>query len=136
MLRSKFFPFLTLGIICFTLTSAGCSSKQPPLPDAKNTELMQVGELYSMYIKQNQKPPTKPSDLRSMEAIYGGPVQAINRGDVLVSWGTPNGDGNVIIAVEKAGPQSGGWALFGDGSVKQVSAADVGAKFKEVKAKK
>lgn len=120
-----FFGFMLLAI-------AGCSSAIKEIPETKRTDLMQLSELYENYSKVNQKPPAKLADLANptYEHQFAAPVRALKNKEYLVVWGTPMGDGATVLAYEKDAPQSGGWVLFADGQVKQMSAADLGQKVK------
>jgi hypothetical protein len=122
-IRVGFWLVLSAGL-------AGCSSKKssdesgaPTAADA----LHQVANMIRDYTSQSGRPPAKLADLASMKNLYNIGYSALEKGEVVVVWGTAvagegGGGGTGVVAYEKAAPDSGGAVLLEDGSVKKMSA--------------
>jgi hypothetical protein len=117
---------------CFVLLLglAGCSSSNKSsdagAPTASDA-LMQVADMVRDYSSEKGRPPAKMADLAGLKNHYHLGYDALEKGEVVVVWGTPiagegGGGGTGVVAYEKSAPDSGGAVLLQDGKVKQMTA--------------
>jgi len=79
------------------------------------------------YSSEKGRPPAKMADLAQFKNHYNIGHSALEKGEVIVVWGTPvagegGGGGTGVVAYEKSAPDSGGAVLLQDGKVKQMTA--------------
>ena len=119
-------------VSCFVLALAlaGCSSSNKSsdavAPTASDA-LMQVADMIRDYSSEKGRPPAKMADLAQFKNHYNIGHSALEKGEVVVIWGTPvagegGGGGTGVVAYEKSAPDSGGAVLLQDGKVKQMTA--------------
>jgi hypothetical protein len=92
--------------------------------------LTEIYEMYSVYVKKNQKPPQQKSDLtqKSNESINPAGVQGIQSGEYVVVYGTdPSATPDAVLAYHKDVPNSGGWVVLANSTVKKMTAAEFAA---------
>jgi len=93
-------------------------------------ELKQIGLAYHNYVDANKgKPPAKGEDLAPYLENNKKLVDALKSGDVVFVFGVglldmKDGTSNTVLAYPKGADKEGGLALYGDGSVKKLSADD------------
>ncbi len=129
--RSHMLLLRCFCIICMVSMVGGCSSAKVATPDPREAALLEVFEMYSMFAKAHQKPPTQLADLtrRDNETLYPAGVRALKAGDYVVVWGAVVGESSVL-AYEKDAPKNGGLVVQADGFVKKMSAAELEAALK------
>jgi hypothetical protein len=108
----------------------GCSSKtsnsESGAPTAEDA-LQQIANMIRDYSSSTGRSPSKLADLASMKNLYNIGYGAVEKGEIVVVWGTNvggegGGGGTGVVAYEKSAPDSGGAVLLQDGSVKKMSA--------------
>jgi hypothetical protein len=116
---------LLAGILCLS----GCSKKAGPgsASAEREEELRQIGELYTLYLKEKKRPPAKLADLRAYEVPFPEGFQALSTGQCVVLWGVDltkkkESDANTVLAYDKATPTDGGLVLMKDGKTKILTA--------------
>lgn len=118
---------VVLGLTTMALAVAGCGGA---LNKAKTSnDLKAIGLAYHNYINNNTKAPDKMDDLKPLLADEPKVAQGLADGTYVFIYGVkltdmPDGTGSTVLGYEKDAPTKGGYALFGDGSVKQVSAKE------------
>src|SRR5262245_17284064 len=97
----------------------------------ESTALNELGEAYRAYSIANKKPPKSMADLSKVEAIGGNGVASAKEGNIIVNWGatlpdtdeTPGKNPSPeILAYWKGVPESGGYVLMLDRTIKQMTA--------------
>jgi hypothetical protein len=124
-----------LVLIAISFLPLGCSGKPSADPEMtrRNTDLGAVYEIYSQYVKANQRPPKQLSDLtqRQYQGIYPEGVRALQSGDYIVVWGVNlDKSASTVLAYEKNAPKQGGAVLLTNGSVEKMSADQLNAALK------
>jgi hypothetical protein len=96
----------------------------------RKSELEDIGDMYAMYAKRNQRPPKQLSDLlqKNAEVLNPAGVRALKSGDYIVVWGVSSKDSGAVLAYEKAAPTQGGLVLTADGKVQTMSADELKGK--------
>jgi hypothetical protein len=120
------------ALLLFTVLSVlavGCGGGPPAAPPTKNIVLGQIHDMYSHYIKSQQKAPSKLSDLanKRYEGISPTAVAALKKGEYVVVWGVNSKDSGTVLAYEKDAPTKGGPVLMADGTVKEMTADELKA---------
>lgn len=124
-MRALFLLAPLLGLL------AGCgegSSNPAGAGPTKASELQDVGTMLQLYISQKGKPAGKPSDLTAHEGNFPAAYGSVKSGEILVNWGVKlPGEGDMatapeeVVAYEKKTPAEGGFVLFLNGKVREVS---------------
>jgi hypothetical protein len=109
---------------------AGCTSgprkEVPPEYDL----LQEVNDLLRAAGGALGRPPAKLADLGRYQSMFPRAYEAVQSGDVVVLWGAAQkgegeaGQGEVVVAYEKAAPTDGGYVLLSAGTVKKMTAAE------------
>jgi hypothetical protein len=115
----------TLGLL-----AAGCGggeSKEIPGPDAGLQDL----KAFLESAKTSGQATTKEAASPVLSAVHLGADYFLRSGQIEFIWGTklsdePDAAGR-IVAYQKAAATDGGWALFQDGSLKHLTAAEFAA---------
>jgi hypothetical protein len=121
--------FILLGLAAGLMLS-GCSRKAAVPSDdqsLRQTELQQIWEVYTSYIRQNKRPPRQYADVKGYGTVFSEGLRALKDGQCVAIWGVADAAtaaANKILAYEKAAPQQGGLVVFGDGTVKHLTAAE------------
>ena len=119
-----------LFVVALTL-GAGCKGggKADPQVQAQEQQLKDIQEMYFLFVKEHNKPPTQMPDLanKQFEGIYPATVQALEKGKYEVIWGINSKDGGTLLAYEKAAAATEGLGVMADGSVRKVTADQVKA---------
>ena len=122
---------ITVPVALVLLFAAGCGSKSgggggSVAPQAST--LQEVADLLRA-AGSDGRAPARVADLAKFATAYPGAYQAVKSGDVVVVWGAKMaGEGEAasaaanVIAYEKDAPTSGGYVLFTNGEVKQMTA--------------
>lgn len=74
---------------------------------------------------------TRGEALPAIQAQYMAADYSLGKGDIVFEWGAELSTGpeaaKRIVAYQKAVEQDGGWALFQDGSLRRITAAEFAA---------
>ena len=92
-------------------------------------DLKQIGLAYFAHLDTKRTAPTKAEDIAPFYENDARLTQHLKAGDYVFFWGVPptamkQGPSRTILAHERDVPTKGGVVLFGDGSVRQISAED------------
>jgi hypothetical protein len=115
------------------LATAGCDRRTVPVATVANVRLEDIYGLYKAHIEKMKRPPTKLSQLEPWEPLYVNGYAAANEGQIVVVWDQPLTAAAAILAYERDTPDSGGYVLFQDGSIRQITAVEFEAAPKPVK---
>jgi hypothetical protein len=120
-------PLIQNVLLFATLTLIGCGGsdgpKTTPLDQVRMNELLELGDLLKTLAADNKKPPAKLADFAEVEPMIPGAGPAIRNGEVIYLWGSGYvANGTVVVAHEKNAPNSGGYVLLQNGTVKQMTA--------------
>lgn len=125
---------LVLSLLSLFPAIGGCGSG--PAPEAmviENQSLADVGEAYRVTTIANGRPPRKIDELLTAEGVGGNGLGLVRTGEILVrldatlpSTGEEPGDGSSpeVLAYYKSVPESGGYVLMLDRSIKKMTAAE------------
>jgi hypothetical protein len=117
--------FLGLAIAAIL---GGCS--EPPLPPSPSSDvgLKELAEVYRYRAYMQLPVAQRLTDLSEHWDAMADAYPRIEGGEYVVHWGVGITEGtagaNRVIAYEKQAPSVGGAVLLGDGTVKQVTAAE------------
>jgi hypothetical protein len=115
--------FLGLCVACGGVQQAAARSKRV-------NDMKMIGIAYYNFHDANNKPPSNAQDLLTIDPTVGPAVALIQSGEVIFIFDAKlsdmmqQGSSNVVLAYEAKAPNSGGVVLLGDGSVKQMTAAE------------
>ena len=74
---------------------------------------------------------TRADALPVIQAQHMAADYALGKGDIVFQWGTALADGpeaaKRLVAFQKVAEKEGGWALFQDGSIRRITAAEFAA---------
>lgn len=117
----------------FACVLVGCASSasNPPGEIGKEPVLHEVGGLIRVYSGEVGRGPKQAADLAKYEHGYPLGYAAVRSGEVVVVWGAKVADeGDAasapadVVAYEKKAPAEGGWVLFQNGTVKEMTAGE------------
>jgi hypothetical protein len=122
-------------VCCLALLAAGCGgSNQATTPDqADQIRLTQVGELCRQYQFMKKKPPQKLADLGLVQSMGANGYEALRSGDIVLLYSATLPDlkedpGHVesseILAYQKQVPESGGYVLLLNRTIKKMTAEE------------
>jgi hypothetical protein len=97
-------------------------------------EVRQIAQLYVAYETLNNKPPSRPEDLKD-DLVKGGAgkiYHSIEEGTYVVVWNVRNPSGKVVVYEKDADDRGMRWVGMGDGSAKAMTEAE----FKQALAQK
>jgi hypothetical protein len=114
---------------------AGCGGQNAPrTPDEWDQDnLTQVGELYRHYQFTKKKPPQSFADLNAVRTLAGNGYESIRTGNVVLLYGATLPDtgeepgeagSDQVLAYRKEVPESGGYVLMLNRSVKKMTAEE------------
>ena len=114
----------TLGV-CLALT--GSTGARQVDPRKIMNDLKQLGLAYHSYHDANANAPSKASELAPCFENDKRLLGLLENKDIVFSFGVrlvemTDGPSNTILAYEKDVPTKGGAVLYGDGSVKKITA--------------
>lgn len=107
--------------------AAGCNSTSTAgaIDRERKAALEEVGQMLKTVADEGRKPPAKVAELGSVEPYLPTAGAMIRSGDLVYVWGAGYAAGGTeLVAWEKAVPESGGYVLQQDGTVKQLSAGE------------
>jgi hypothetical protein len=98
----------------------------------RSNRLKSVALAYINYCDDNRgKAPTGAPDLQKYVSEFPDVSQALQNGDIVVYWNArvpadmlEQGSSNTVLAYEKDVPAKGGMVAMGDGSVREMTAAE------------
>ncbi len=102
----------------------------------RKNQLLAIGLAYFDYVKTHeQRAPAKAEDLRPLLTETPGAYEALADGSVVFVYGIspdemvpPGPEGFPVLAYDKNTPESGGWVVYANGEVEQVTAAEFASK--------
>jgi hypothetical protein len=115
--------FLGLCVACGGVQQAAARSK-------RMNDMKMIGLAYHNFHDANNKPPSNAQDLLTIDPTVGPAVALIQSGEVIFIFDAKlsdmmqQGSGSTVLAYEAKVPTAGGVVLLGDGSVKQMTAAE------------
>jgi hypothetical protein len=94
--------------------------------------LMEVGEMYTSYLKEHGTPPRKVSDFEKYSPGFTFGSMALQNGDLVAVWNAPKATDPAeaatrVLAYQKKTPKEGGKVLMQDGTVKEMTAVEFAA---------
>jgi len=117
------FAFHT-AVIVFLALPAGCGENRPAVQGLNRKDhLDEIGQMMKGVSEEGRKPPSKLSELESVEPMLplAGPL--LRSGELIYVWGAAYVPGSQkVAAFEKKAEAEGGWVLLQDGTVKEVTA--------------
>jgi hypothetical protein len=124
MTRVFLSAFVALGL-CLALTNTTRARDVDPKKIVN--DLKQIGLAYHNYHDANAKAPTKPADLGPFIENDKRLLGMLENKDIVFVFGVKitemtDGTSNTVLAYEKDVPTKGGAVLYGDGSVKKLTA--------------
>jgi hypothetical protein len=98
----------------------------------RSNRLKAVALAYVNYCDDNRgRPPAGAADLQKYVSEFPEVTQALQNGDIVVYWNVrvpgdliQQGSSNTVLAYEKDVPSKGGMVALGDGSVREMTAAE------------
>ena len=119
-------------VVCLALLVSGCSSQKAVDRVKRSNDLKEIGLAFHEFCQKPGSPaPTKADDLKPWIKDTGA-MSKLASGEVVFLWGVhardlarmPDGSGGTILAYEKETPEKGGLCLFGECSVKELTAEE------------
>jgi hypothetical protein len=111
------------------LVAAGCGSKGGDANDPdvmrRRADLSDIFDMYTMFIKRNQKPPQRVADLaqKNNQTLTPMAAQGLQSEEYVVIWGAEvTGKENSVLAYHKSVPAEGGMVLLRNGTIKHMTA--------------
>jgi hypothetical protein len=106
-----------------------CAVRVSAADPATANDLKQIGLAYHNYYDANQKAPAKAGDLSKYLDNNKKLLDMLDSGNVVFVFGVgildmKDGTSNTVLAYVKDIEKDGGLALYGDGSVKKLTADD------------
>jgi hypothetical protein len=117
---------------CLAALAAGCGGSNRPTTsdDADAFRLTQVGELCRHFQFANKKPPQRVDDLARLRSMGGNGYEALQSGDIVLMCNATlpdldedsgHSESQEILAYQKDVPQSGGYVLLLNRSVRKMT---------------
>jgi hypothetical protein len=119
----------SLLVLAFVPVLAGGCGKKDPQVQQRDSQLKDIYEMHTQFVKSEGKPPKAVADLANPQnaPLYPATVQALKEGKLVVVWGVSAKDGGTVLAYEKDAVANGGSVLMADGSIKTMSADELKA---------
>jgi hypothetical protein len=117
--------------VLMSLVSLGCGGSDADSSSATgpttNDALVDFQGMMKEISTSNQQPPKNPQELGRWDPLFPVASAALQNGSIVYFWGTPVNSSapnaaTTIVAYEPAAETQGGWVLYQDGNVKQVTA--------------
>lgn len=122
-------------VAAFTIV-VGCGGPSGPpkhegpggTPTAKEA-LVNLGDMLKWHDEQKKRLPSKVADLEPIEPVFPGAYLGLVRGEITYHWGLSlrATEPGRVLAFENTAESDGGWVLFQDGAVKQITADELRA---------
>lgn len=88
MIRGRFFPIVILGMaLSAPLGCGGGTSTSAPEQTPQHVELLEVGEMYRIFIQDNRRPAQAVKDLMKYAPAFDFGAMALQEKRVVVAWG-------------------------------------------------
>jgi hypothetical protein len=124
-----------LSAICLALLTAGCDGPNQPRTAERvgQDNLIQVGELCRHYQFTKQKPPQQLGDLGLVRSMGGVGYEALRTGSIVLRYNATlpdmdedpgHAESNEVLAYEKQVPESGGYVLMLNRTIKKMTAVE------------
>ena len=111
--------------VSMTLVGCGPDTNTAPVPPSNKDYLQELGDALKNMPPDIRKVPGKMSELDSIEPLIPSAGVAIRNGLIIYVWGASyQASSTSIIAYEKSVPESGGFVLLQDGTVKKLTAEE------------
>jgi hypothetical protein len=119
----------TSAVIVFIALTAGCGEKSTTTQGLNRKDhLDEIGQMLKDLSAEGRKPPTRLSELDSVEPMLPLSSPLLRSGELIYVWGASYAPGNQkVAAYEKKAESEGGWVLLQDGTVKEMTAGEFGA---------
>lgn len=103
--------------------AVGCTASKPVVSQAPNKDaLEEIGQMLKSLADEGRKPPAKLAELEPVEPMLPTAGAMLRDGTLVYLWGAAYAaDGNKVAAYEKKTPTEGGFVLFQDGTVKEMT---------------
>jgi hypothetical protein len=106
----------------------GCGPSTAAPESREELSILQVGQVFHAYQKQQKPPPKELKDILPLQRVLPTAVESIRSKDVLVYWGVGISDApeaaSTVLAYHKDVPEKGGEVLMQDGTAKKMTAAE------------
>lgn len=121
--------FRIVSIVLVALVGAAPLLAQVVRPSNASNDLKQIGLAFHNHHDATGKPPQKADDLVPYLDKNQKLIDALKGGDYVFIYGVgilqmTQGTSNTVVGYEKDLPTKGGFALYGDGSVKRLTAEE------------
>ncbi len=128
-------PKSILTACCLAILAAGCGpSNQPRTADQVGQDnLAQVGELYRHFQFSKKKPPQKLADFNLVRTLGGNGFEALRSGNIVLLYNatlpdtdedTGHAETGEVLAYQKQVPESGGYVLMLNRTIKKMTAEE------------
>lgn len=119
----------TLAVAALLIAGCGSPTVENSPEVFENHALSEVADMYDVYIQAKSKPPKNLKELNAMFSEgYSSTLEQIRTGQIIVFWDVPlNPDRSAdssdeVLAYFKDVPESGGFVLMKNRSVKNMTA--------------
>jgi hypothetical protein len=118
---------------CLAFLASGCTeANQVRSPDqVSQDDLIQVGELYRHYQFTKNKPPQQLTDLNTFRSMGGNGYESLRTGNVVLRYNATlpdtdedpgHAESTEVLAYQKSVPESGGYVLLLNRTIKKMTA--------------
>jgi hypothetical protein len=129
-LPQRFVTVVLIAVVAVILL--GCGGVQQAAQRQKRAnDLKQIGLAYHNYLDAEQKAPSRAEDLQKYLLDSPPTYQALLNGQYVMQWGATiqsmsagAGTSNTVLGYEADVPTKGGNVLFGDASVRTMTAQE------------
>lgn len=124
---------LLFGALSWSVLGCGGQPSVPPEDAMEHTALRDIGEIYRVHTLTKGQPLKNSAELEVYEMTGPAGVSAVKNGDIVVQWEATLPDtseepgkvtSNEVLAYQKEVPESGGYVLMLDRTVKKMSAEE------------
>jgi hypothetical protein len=109
------------------VAGCGANSVSNATASPQTAELQQIWDVYTSFVSEKKRAPARLADVKGYGTAFPEGLRAVQEGRCVVVWGLadPTGAGaKQILAYEKEAPIQGGLVLFGDGTIKSLTAEE------------
>ena len=103
--------------------AAGCSESKPVISQTPNKDaLAEIGQMLKSLADEGRRPPAKLAEMEPIEPMLPTAAAMIREGSLVYLWGADyRSRGAKVAAYEKLVPTDGGFVLFQDGTIKEMT---------------
>jgi len=106
-------------------TGCGDTKTSRPVSEERKAALEELGQMLKALADEGKKPPARLAELDAVEPLIPVAGPAIRNGDIVYVWGAGYAAGGTqLVAYESKAATEGGFVLFQDGTVKNLSASE------------